>query len=435
MRHYSAPSAALALTLACATSAGATNGLYLTGYGAESLGRGGANIAVSDRTLGLNTNPAGIAQLQGDHYTASVSILAPSLEFENMVNPPTDGKNRYFPLPAFGWVRSGPETPWAWGVGFVAQGGMGATFEDLNTFFGTRDQTYTQVRFMSVSPTLAYSLSEDSAIGATLNLGWADASFRLFPSTSYFNAANPAMSFFGPKMEEAAGFQSSLRVGWWWRPQPRWTIGAMYQTETESDFEDGTLTVNFEAMPGLGRTVRYDATMNGFTFAAQAGVGTAVRLTDRWLLAVDLKRYYWDHAISTIQVVGTSPEVAGAPPRVELPFVFDWQDQWVVSVGSEWRVGDAWTWRAGWNYGENPVPDETLTPLFPANTEHHLSFGASYTKPTGVTYEFALEHALENSQTNNNTNPFINPFGPGARVDHSQWTIAFGVSWAKSRGR
>jgi long-chain fatty acid transport protein len=422
------------LALAAATTAArATNGLYLTGYGAEALGRAGATIAISDRTLGLNANPAGIAQLQGDHYTASLSLLAPSLEFENLVNQPTDGKDRYFPLPAFAWVRSGKETSWAWGVGFIAQGGMGATFEELNTFFGTRDQSYTQVRFMTLSPTVAYSFNEDAAIGATLNLGYADAAFRLFPSTSFFNSQNPQMSFFGPKLEDAAGLQTSLRLGGWWRPAPRWTFGAMYQTETDSTFEDGRLSVNFEQMPGLGQTVRYDATMDGFTFAAQAGVGAAWRVTDDWLLAVDLKRYFWDHAIDTIRVTGTDPSVAGAPPRVELPFVFDWQDQWVLAIAGEWRASERTTLRAGYNFGENPVPDDTLTPLFPATTEHHLAVGASFLRGNR-TYEVAIEHALESSNTNDNPNPFVNPFGPGARVDHSQWTVSFGVSWARARG-
>ncbi|GMU64818.1 MAG: hypothetical protein AMXMBFR36_10920 [Acidobacteriota bacterium] len=432
-RHVLPP--ALALTLVVAAPAGATNGLYLTGYGAESMGRAGANIAISDRTLGLNTNPAGIAQLQGDHYTASLSLLAPELEFENMVNAPVDAESRYFPLPAFAWVRSGKETPWAWGVAFIAQGGMGATFDDVNTFFGTRDQSYTQVRFMTISPTVAYSFSDDAAIGATLNLGWADASFRLFPETSFFNTQDPAMSFFGPKMEGAAGPQTSLRLGGWWRPAPRWTIGAVYQTETDSTFEDGELSINFRAMPGLGQPVRYEAEMDGFTFAAQAGVGAAFRATDRWLVALDVKRYFWDSAIDTIEVTGTDPSVAGAPTTIALPFVFDWQDQWVVALGNEWRVGDAWTWRAGYNFGESPVPDDTLTPLFPAITEHHLSIGASYTTFRGVSWEFAVERALEASQTNDNPNPMVNPFGPGSRVDHSQWTVAFGVSWTGERGR
>ena len=424
--------AGITLFFAAAVAGHATNGLYLTGYGPEELGRGGANLAVSDRSLGLNSNPAGIAQLQGDHFTASLAVLSPTLEFENMVNAPTAANDRYFPLPAFAWVRSGKETPWAWGVGFIAQGGMGATFDDLNTFFGTQDQTYTQVRFMTLSPTVAYSFSEDAAIGATLNLGYADAAFRFFPDTSFFNTQNPQMSFFGPKMEDAGGVQTSLRLGGWWRPNPRWSFGAIYQTKTNSTFDGGTLRVNFQQMPGLGQKVDYDAEMDGFTFAAQAGVGTAVRVTDKWLLLVDVKRYFWDGAIDTIQVIGTSPSVAGAPSRVELPFVFNWKDVWVLALGSEWRASDEWTLRAGYNYGENPVPDETLTPLFPATTEHHLSVGASVLKGS-VTYEFALEHALNASNTNNNTDPMVNPFGPGARVDHSQWTVAFGVSWAKSR--
>jgi len=421
------------LALALTSPAGATNGLYLTGYGTESLGRGGANLAISDRTLALNANPAGISQLQGNHYTLNLSVLAPSLEFENMANSPIDSENRYFPLPAFAYVRGGKETPWTWGVGFVAQGGMGATFDDVNTFFGTRDQTYTQVRFATLSPTVAYAISEDSAVGATLNIGWADAAFRFFPETSFFNAANPQMSFFGPKMENAAGLQTSLRLGWWWRPDPRWTLGAIYQTKTDSTFDGGTLSVNFVDHPMLGQTVRYDAEMRGFTFAAQAGVGTAVRVTDDWLLALDVKRYFWDDAIDTIRVVGTNPSVAGAPSMVELPFVFDWQDQWIVALGSEWRLTNDFTLRAGYNWGESPVPDDTLTPLFPATVEHHLSLGASVNRG-GTTYEFAVERALNASQTNDNPDPMVNPFGPGARVDHSQWTVSFGVSWATARG-
>ena len=240
------------------------------------------------------------------------------------------------------------------------------------------------------------------------------------------------MSFFGPKLEDAGGLQTSLRVGGWWRPDPRWSLGAIYQTKTNSTFDGGTLRVNFLQMPGLGQKVDYKAEMDGFTFAAQAGVGTAVRVTDSWLLLIDVKRYFWDGAIDTILVTGTDPSVAGAPSRVELPFVFNWQDVWVLALGSEWRTSDRWTLRAGYNYGENPVPDETLTPLFPATTEHHLSVGASVLRGS-VTYDFALEHALNSSNTNNNPDPMVNPFGPGARVDHSQWTVAFGISWAKSR--
>ena len=91
---------ALAIFLLTAPAAMATNGMYMTGYGPETLGRGGVNLAISDRSLALNFNPAGIGQLQGQHFTVSLAALAPSLEFENMINPPTESESAVFPMPS-----------------------------------------------------------------------------------------------------------------------------------------------------------------------------------------------------------------------------------------------------------------------------------------------------------------------------------------------
>jgi long-chain fatty acid transport protein len=422
----------LPVLLAVAGPAGATNGMFLTAYGAETAGRAGANIAISDRSLALNFNPAGLGQLQGGHYTANLSLLSPSLGFENGLNSSTDGEDRLFPLPAFAYVRGGRETPWTWGVGFVAQGGMGATFENLNTPFGGRDETFSEVRFATLTPTVSYSFSEDMAVGASLNVGFADASFRFFPQTSFFNAQDPNNSFFGVDLHRAEGAQASLRLGWWWRPDPRLSLGAIYQTETHSRFEDGDLTVNFNSHPLLGRKVRYSADVEGFTFAAQAGVGLAWRPTADWVVAFDVKRYFWDDAINTIRVKASDPSVQGAPPTLELPFVFDWQDQWVYALGADYRLTHRLTLRAGYNHGENPVPSATLTPLFPATVERHATVGFGWLAGNRV-YDFAIERAFNKHQINGNTNPQVNPFGPGACVDHQQWTMAIGVSWTVDR--
>lgn len=410
----------------------ATNGMFLTGYGAETLGRAGANLAISDRSLALNFNPAGIAQLQGNHLTASLSVLAPSLEFQNMINRPIQGEDRYFPLPAVAYVRGGKETRWTWGVGMLAQGGMGATFNDQNTFFGTRDGTYSEVRFMTLSPTLAYSISEDAAVGVTLNIGYADASFKFYEDTSFFNPMAPEMSFFGVNMKRAKGLQTNVRVGWWWRAHPRVSFGAIYQTKTDSNYTGGDMWVNFSNHPMLGQRVHYESEIDGFTFAAQAGVGTAIRVSEKWIVALDVKRYFWDNAINTITVTAKNPDVQGASPVIQLPFVFDWKDQWVYAIGADYRATDRLTLRAGFNYGENPVPDQTLNPLFPATVESHLAVGASWLSGSH-TYQFALQRAFKKDVTNNNPNPMVNPFGPGSRVAHEQWTASFSVSWAWAR--
>jgi hypothetical protein len=48
----------LAAVLAIPSAAMATNGMYLAGYGTEANGRGGTDIAIADRALGLQSNPA-----------------------------------------------------------------------------------------------------------------------------------------------------------------------------------------------------------------------------------------------------------------------------------------------------------------------------------------------------------------------------------------
>jgi long-chain fatty acid transport protein len=404
--------------------------MYMTGYGAETMGRGGVNLAISDRSLALNFNPAGISQLQGKHFTVNLSLLAPSLKYQNTINDSLNGEDAYYPLPAFAYVQGKKDSPWTWGGGFVAQGGMGAEFAHANTFFGTVDETFTEIRFMTVNPTVAYSISDDMAIGAALNIGYADASFRLFPNTSFFNQQNPQMSFFGVNMKKAGGLQTNARVGWWWRAHPNFSVGAIYQTETKSNYEDGEMWVNFTNHPMVGQRVKYSADMEGFTFAAQAGVGFSAKVADKWVLAMDVKRYFWDDAIDSIVVTATNPELAGAPPEVVLPpFVFDWKDQWIFALGGDYRATDLLTLRAGLNYGENPVPSGTLTPLFPATIERHISAGFSYLFGNKL-IEIVIERAFNQDQINNTMDPMVNPFGPASRVDHEQWTASFGVSWA-----
>lgn len=422
----------LAGSILLAAPAAATNGMYLTSYGAEAAGRAGANLAISDRSLAINFNPAGIAQLQGNHFSVSMAALYPSLKFENAINDSIDAEENIFPLPAIAYVRGSKDSPWSWGMALVAQGGMGARFKDVATFFGTRDETFSQVRFMTFIPTVAYAVNEDFSLGLAMNVGYGDVAFRFFPETSFFNSAAPEQSFFGVRMEEAGGLQYNFRGGLWWRPVPRFSLGAIYQTETESEFTGGKTTFNFDNHPFLRQRVGYTSKVEGFTFAAQAGVGLAYRATDKWILALDVKRIFWDQAIDTITVTASDPDVQGAPDTIVLPFVFNWKDQWVYALGFDYRANDRLTLRAGYNTGDNPVPDGTLNPLFPATVERHLAIGASWLKG-GRTFEMALERTFEKEQTNLNSNPNVNPFGPGSRVSHQQWTLTFSLSWAWTR--
>jgi long-chain fatty acid transport protein len=429
---------ALPLVLLLATPAFATNGMYLAGYGSEAAGRAGANIAIADRALGLQANPAGIAQLQGQHFSVDLQMLAPRLSYGgDPAGNALDAKSTVFDMPSLSYVRGAKASPWTWGLGLISQGGMGATFEGYATPFGTKDGTYSEVRFLTATPTVAYAVNEDFAIGVSANAGYSDVTFRFFPNTSYYNTNGTPLDpsddigFFGANLSgRAKAFNYSGRLGLMWAATPRVQVGAIYQTKTHGDYKNGKLSLN-ETSLGLGE-VKYDAVVEGFTWPEQYGLGVQVRPVDRWMLAADARRYQWSGAIEKIEVKGTNPDKNSPVTAPVMPFVFDWKDVWAVSLGAEFRASNAVTLRGGWNFGQNPVPDATLNPLFPAITQQHATVGAGYTWG-GNTVNLAVERAFEASQTNPSTNQALNPFGPGATVSHSQWTVSLGFSRAFSR--
>lgn len=427
----------VSLMLAASTPALATNGMYLAGYGSEAAGRAGTNLAIADRALGLQANPAGIAQLQGQHFSVDLQMLAPSLTYNgDPFGNDIDAKSTLFNMPSLSYVRGSKGSPWTFGLGLISQGGMGATFNGYSTPFGTKDGTYSEVRFLTATPTVAYALNEDFALGVSLNAGYSDVAFRFYPGTSYYNDMGTPLDpsddigFFGLNMSKRArAFNYSGRVGAMWTATPQIQVGAIYQTKTQGDYKDGTLTMNQSAI-GLG-PVKYDAEVEGFTWPEQYGAGLQLRPADRWVLAGDVRRFMWSDAIKQIDVKGTNPDKASPQTAPVVPFVFDWKDAWTYSVGAEFRATPALTLRGGYNYGQNPVPAFTLNPLFPAITEQHATVGAGYTWG-GNTLNFAGERAFSASVTNRNVDQNVNPFGPGATVEHSQWTFSIGFSRAIS---
>jgi long-chain fatty acid transport protein len=437
MRFVPRHAAALAVTLLLVVSAAparATNGMYLAGYGSQSAGRGGANLGVADNALGLQSNPAGIMHIRGRELDVDLQLLAPSLQYGgDPLGNKIDGESKVFAMPGISYVKGYADQPWTWGVALISQGGMGATFKGYTTPFGTIDETSSEVRFATLTPTVAYKFNEKFALGTSVNVGYSDVTFGFWPGTSYYNdggtPSDPTddMGFFGAELtDRPTAWTTSVRLGGLWHATPKFTLGAVYQTETTGDYENGTLTLD-ETSLGQGK-VNYDATVTGFRWPAQYGAGVELRPAKRWMLAADVRCYLWKHAMEKITVKGTNPNalmVTGA----EMVFPFRWKDQWVVNGGAEFVAGEEFTVRAGYNYGASPVPDETLNPLFPAITEQHATAGLSW-KRADHAINAAIERAFEASQTNMNTNMSENPFGPGMYVDHSQWTFSLGYSRA-----
>jgi long-chain fatty acid transport protein len=392
----------LALGLALAAPAWATNGMNMISYGGQEAGMAGASLGVSDNAMAMNNNPAGLAQIKDQEITLGLSALMPNLEHKDMFHNDVDGEKNIFLLPTVAYAYHPKGSPLTFGLGLFGQGGMGAEFKNLNTAFGTKDETYTNVAYAKVTPSLAYQVNEKLSLGAALNIGYSSMDMKFFPNT-----VMPGM-FYGMNLENVYGFGYGVKVGAQYKATEQVTLGLVYTSKSSLDFKHGDMT-----FAGVGK---YSAEVEGFNWPQSVGAGVGYRPTDKWLFALDVTWYDWKNAMNTVDIKTNAPG-----PLSDVRFDMNWKEQIVVAVGAAYKLTDVWTLRAGYNYGNNPVPAENLSPLFPAITEHHLTVGAGYKFNQSWSLDAAWEHAFGKSLTYTNTGT---PFGSNAEEVHDQNTIA-----------
>ncbi|GIW73204.1 MAG: hypothetical protein KatS3mg102_2746 [Planctomycetota bacterium] len=201
-----------------------------------------------------------------------------------------------------------------------------------------------------------------------------------------------------------AGLQAQL--GLLWRPRPELALGLAVRSPgiIFSPRGKGTLDLsravaaidaNPEAhellqalvetfVPNAGRRgykARYRVEADDLILPPVVSLGAAWWPNARWMLALDVRWIGWDMAVDAIDLVARRGdnedfnEINGGPDA-EVRFPLFWRDQFVLALGTSVGLADWLAVRAGYNFGNDPVPARTRS-AGPIVIEHHLTFGAS----------------------------------------------------------
>jgi long-chain fatty acid transport protein len=84
---------------------------------------------------------------------------------------------------------------------------------------------------------------------------------------------------------------------------------------------------------------------------------------------------------------------AGMGGSVSFALPQDWQDQTVTQLGAAWRMSETLVLRGGLNLSTNPVPDQTVSPLFPAIVKRHYTAGFGQALGSSADLNAALSYA------------------------------------------
>jgi len=146
------------------------------------------------------------------------------------------------------------------------------------------------------------------------------------------------------------------------------------------------------------------------------GFGAAYQATKDLKLGLDFEWVNWKNAFDKMTIDlsnGSNPNIKtmmGNNGTFEINFPMDWKDVVLVKVGGEYKVNSALTLRAGFAYGNNPVPSSTIFPVFPAIVESHITLGAGYQVTNSVTINAAYELGLNFKETASNPSIIANEY-------------------------
>lgn len=398
-------SAVLAALVAPLSSAMATNGMLMEGYGATATGMGGASQAYDVGNSGMAQNPATLG-LQPEGSTRigiNIGLLQPDVK-STAVTPmgnmaAQSGGDKYL-MPSFGYSKRSGD--WTYGLGMFALGGMGTEY-DANSFMGAFTQdgkpglpSRSELGVGNVLVPVVYQVNDQWSVGATVKFVWASLDLMMNASgpqlgslyasgNGAFAPANVAglssatwtrleFSDGGKFTGAAKGNGYGLTLGTTYKLSGDVMLGGSYQLKTAlSNLETGNTGATLSTSLGMLPSVNGKITVLDFQMPSVLAVGGSWKVSPGVMLAADIKHIGWSEVMDNFRM---RLDTSMGSVLFEIPQ--KWKDQTVLNLGVAWAATEALTLRAGLNLADNPVPDQYVHPLFPAIEKNHITFGFGY---------------------------------------------------------
>jgi long-chain fatty acid transport protein len=407
----------------------ATNGYFPHGYGMKAKGMGGASTALAEDSLGGATNPAAMVWA-GDRMDVGLDMFMPKRDAERSgagfapINGKVESDKTSFFVPEFGYNRM-LGSNLSLGVTVYGNGGMNTTYPQGPFQCPTGPTTMAPANMLCgsgtlgvdlsqliVAPTVAYKINSQHAVGAALLLGYQQ--FKIVGAQAFAGLSSSPANVSNNGYDYSRGI--GIRVGYQGRISDALSLGAAYAPKMN-----------------MSRFKKYSGLFAGdgdFDIPEHYSVGVAFSPVPAWTIAFDIGRINY----SGVPAVG-NPSSNQAPLGAANGPGFGWKDIDVFKLGVIWRLSDAWTLRAGYNRGDNPITaaDVSFNILAPGVIKTHYTAGFTYALDKSSELTGALMIAPRQSVTG--PSMFNSPafFGPGGGGNETigMKQSSFGLAWGR----
>ena len=400
---YTAVAAAITIPM----GANATNGNQPTGSGQASRGAAGAGIAFPQDTIAPLINPAAGVHV-GNRVDAGIELFSPDRDLTLGGQTYDGNETDVFPVPELGYNKMlGSDK--AFNILLSAAGGQNTDYK-LHPLLG--GPAMVDLAQVFIVPSYSMKVGNNS-FGVSLNLVYQ--TFEAEGLGALSAASSNPSKFTDNGSSDATG--AGVGFGWIGEINSTLSLGAMYQSEISmSDFDEYV-----GLFPG-----------GAVDIPEKYGVGLAVKAAPKVSVLFDINQVNY----SSTKALGNSTEGDGMSP---LGFSngpgFGWDDITIYRLGVVYEHNASLTLRAGWNHGDNPVPNETFNDAFfnsltPGITKDHLALGFTKQINPGLSVTGSYVHTFDETLKGNGvklTEPGAGT--PAADLRMEQDAIGITVSW------
>ncbi|MCP5102602.1 MAG: hypothetical protein GY950_04445 [bacterium] len=358
------------------------NGLNLNGNGTKAISMGGAFVGLADDYSAVFWNPAGLTQMKETQVAFFFTDIIPVGTYEfGLLGIDTEMERKHYPSGGLGYFKPLSEKLVV-GVYAHVPSGIGGVWKgnELAMFSGgVAFDWLSQIGIVSLSPALAYKVSDQFSLGVAFNLSY-----------GFLKMKRP--TDLGQYEEDLNGIAFSATVGLMFKPSDKFSIGLSFKTPMKVKVK-GDAIMPGAALLALPTT---DEGEREATWPMWFGAGIAFKPTDGLTITADAQYTNWKK-MESIPISYSNPGwITFFESGSEL--LLKWKDAVQWRFGFEYKVSDTFALRGGFYTDPVVAPIDTHNILLPEVGYNFYTFGFGYKKGNislDVSFEYGKGKDIE----------------------------------------
>ncbi|MFP6851239.1 MAG: outer membrane protein transport protein [Pseudomonas sp.] len=378
----------LSLVLVSAATPGFAGGFAINEQSISSMGTAYAGRSSSaDDASTVFGNPAGMARIKREQVSGGIALLQAKTDIDN-ASGSASGSNDGDMVPFIGAPMAYYVKPlddnWSFGLGLYVPFGLVTDYE--RNFQGRYHGDRSEVRVITLQPTLSYRFTEHLSIGLGPTINRIDGEL-----TSAINNPIPGA---GDGKVKIKGDDTALgyNVGVLFEITPQTRFGLTYHSKVDYRLKGETKVSGPGVVIGSSAGT-YDASLE-LTTPESVDFSVTHDLNADWTLYAGSTWTRWSR-LEEIRVdnKGVGGALAGALTSINEPQ--NWHDTWAHAVGAAYKLNRQWTLRAGFAVDQSPTNNTDRSPRIPTGDRTIFSLGTAWSPNDDVTIDLAYSYLKE----------------------------------------